>query len=114
MNLTDFQNITQQVGALEVALCNYVCVTEDINLPSLFYAHCCGADAKQLMANACKEIATKDATEAIRKAKEDLQALGMTVTESDIKTRLEAIQGQRRAYRDMHRLLTAETSPAVN
>lgn len=119
MNLSDHEQITTKVEALERAICNYCSVTEDIQLPALFYAHCCGAEAKQLMSEACREIATRDATEAIRRAKEALEALGMTITESDIKARLELAQGQRRAFREMQveaqKLLVADAgSQAVN
>lgn len=113
MNLTDFQQIELHVQELNCALSNYANITEDISHPALFHAHC-GGEGKKMMVDACREIATKDATEQIKKAREQLQLLGVEIGESDIKERLAEIQDQRKAFRDMQKLLIAETSPAVN
>lgn len=115
MNLTQHEDITVKVEALERALMNYCYIAEDINLPVLFYDRC-GSEAKRIMREACLEIATKDATDQIKGARDSLAALGVEVSESDIRSRLDSIQKQRQDFKAFHSQMQLLASPtdAVN
>lgn len=102
MNLDQVKLIEQAVDALHSALSEFCCITDDIRLPSLFY-NSCGSEAKQLMSEACREIATKDATERIKSIRDKLNSLGVQVSEQDILSRITDIREQRArwiAYRE--------------
>ncbi len=119
MNLAESQKISETVEDLDRAISNFVFITEEVGHQHLFHALCCGADAKKLMSDACYDIATKDATDQIKRAKDALAALGVKVSESDISSKIEAIKEERKAFKEMQeqakQLLIADPgSQAVN
>ncbi len=119
MNLAESKKISDTVEDLDRAISNFVFITEEVGHPHLFYAHCCAPESRKLMADACYDIATKDATDQIKRAKDALAALGVKVSESDISSKIEAIKEERKAFKEMQEqakqlLLSDAGSQAVN